>query len=124
MDAMKWISERPLNRILERLPVEEVLALHDIGIDDVIVEGDKAPENFEEFMDEDLQYDIERYQVVDVPNLQPYIGSLTDILYFNYDFGDNWYGKITGSFGAADLVENGRVTQEELEEAVKVICNG
>ena len=123
MDAMKWISERPLNRILERLPVEEVLALHDIGIDDVIFEGDKAPENFEEFMDEDLQYDIERYQVVDVPNLQPYIGSLTDILYFNYDFGDNWYVKITGSFGAADLVENGRVTQEELEEAVLMVCS-
>ena len=123
MDAMKWISERPLNRILERLSVEEVLALHDRGIDDVIFEGDKVPENFEEFMDEDLQYDIERYQVVDVPNLQPYIGSLTDILYFNYDFGDNWYVKITGSFGAADLVESGRVTQEELEEAVLMVCS-
>lgn len=122
MDAMKWLSERPLNRLLERLSVKEVLALHDRGIDDVLFEGNKVPENFEEFMDEDLQYDIERYQVMDSPNLQPYIGSLTETLYFNYDFGDNWYVKITGSFGAADLVESKRVTQEELEEAVLQVC--
>lgn len=109
---MKWISERPLNRLLERLSVEEVLALHDKGIEDVIFEGDIVPGSFEEFMDEDLQYDTERYQVVDAPNLQPYIGTLTDTLYFNYDFGDNWYVKITGSFGAADLVESKRVTQD------------
>ena len=69
-------------------------------------------------MDEDLQYDIETYQAVDTPNLQPIIGPLTDTLYFNYDFGDNWYVKITGSFGASDLVESGRITQKELEEAV------
>lgn len=122
VDALKWLSERPLNRLLERLSVEEVLALHDKGIDDVIFEGNKIPESFEEFMDEELQYDIERYQVVDAPNLQPYIGSLTDTLYFNYDFGDNWYVKITGSFGAADLVESKRITQEELEEAVLQVC--
>lgn len=118
MDAMKWISERPLNRLLERLSVEEVFALHDRGINDVMFKGDKVPESFEEFMDEDLQYDIETYQAVDTPNLQPIIGPLTDTLYFNYDFGDNWYVKITGSFGAADLVESGRITQKELEEAV------
>lgn len=123
MDVMKHLSERPLNRLLERLSVEEVLALHEKGIDDVIFEGDIVPESFEEFMDEDLQYDIERYQVMDAPDSQPYIGSLTDTIYFNYDFGDNWYVKITGSFGAADLVESGRVTQQELEEAVLTVCS-
>lgn len=118
LEAMKRLSQRPLNQLLERLSVEEVLALHDKGLEDEIFEGDIVPESFEEFMEEELQYDIERYQVVDAPNLQPYIGTLTDTLYFNYDFGDNWYVKITGSFGAADLVESGRVTQDELEAAV------
>lgn len=42
-------------------------------------------------------------------------------MHYNYDFGDNWYVRITGSFGAADLVESGRVAQEELEEAVLTV---
>lgn len=38
-----------------------------------------------------------------------------------YDFGDNWYVEITGSFGAADLVKSGRLSQEELDEAVVTV---
>ena len=42
---------------------------------------------------------------------------ITDVLLYEYDFGDRWQLKITGSYGCDDLVEDGRVTQEELDAA-------
>ena len=51
-------------------------------------------------------------------NLQPVIGTPTDVLYYNYDFGDDWMIRITASMDACDLVEQGRVTQQDLDEAI------
>ena len=42
----------------------------------------------------------------------------TDVLYYNYDFGDDWMIRITASMDACDLVEQGRVTQQDLDEAI------
>lgn len=42
---------------------------------------------------------------------------ISDVLHYEYDFGDRWQLKITGSYGSDDLVETGRVTQEELDAA-------
>lgn len=119
---MKWISERPINRLLERLSVSEVLVLHNKGTYDKLVEWTHVPECFEDFMNEELLEDIERFHKLDDLRMQPYIGAVTDTLYFNYDFGDDWYVKITGSCGATDLVESGRIRQEELDEAVTTVC--
>ena len=38
-----------------------------------------------------------------------------------YDFGDDWMVRITASLDACDLVEQGRVTQQELDEAIASI---
>lgn len=117
-EALNWISERGVNQVLERLSVSEVFAIRDKGIDDAFFEGDRVPETFAEVMDEDVIDDVERYQNVDYPDAQPYMGSLTDELFYSYDFGDGWKVRITASFGAADLIESGRVTQDELDAAV------
>jgi len=42
---------------------------------------------------------------------------ITDVLLYDYDFGDSWQLKITGSYSCDDLVESGRVTQDELDAA-------
>ena len=69
-------------------------------------------------MDQELQCEIEECLRYDSPVRQPKIRPLTDILYYNYDFGDNWHVKVTASLGTADLIETGRLSQDELEQAV------
>ena len=51
-------------------------------------------------MDQELQCEIEECLRYDSPVRQPKIRPLTDTLYYNYDFGDNWYVKVTASLGA------------------------
>lgn len=117
-EALNWISERSVNRVLERLSVSEVFAVRDKGIDDTLFEGDRVPKCFTEVMTEDVMYDVIRYQEIDLPDAQPYVGSLTEELIYRYDFGDGWKIRITASFGAADLIDSGRITQDELDAAV------
>ena len=42
---------------------------------------------------------------------------VTDVLLYNYDFGDDWKIRITASENCPDLVESGRITQAELDRA-------
>lgn len=58
---------------------------------------------------------------VDSPENQPLISPVAKELLYNYDFGDNWHVKITGSWNCLDLVESGRITQGELDEATKQV---
>lgn len=39
------------------------------------------------------------------------------MLYYNYDFGDDWNVQITASDNAEDLIKSDRLTAEEWEEA-------
>ena len=36
---------------------------------------------------------------------------------YQYDFGDNWQIRITGSRNCADLVESGKITQDMLDKS-------
>ena len=105
-------------RVLERLPIDEVLAMHGRSTEDEL--ADDLYGDFESFMDEDLVYDIKEIvkSKEDYPDNQPVIGASTDVLYYFYDFGDGWQIRITGSMDACDLVEQGRVTQEDLDKAI------
>ncbi len=49
------------------------------------------------------------------------IGTTTDALYYFYDYGDGWRIRITGSYDVCDLVEAGRVSDQEIEEAMKQV---
>lgn len=74
-------------------------------------------------MNETLANEIKLCEEVDRPDMQPLITPVCDNLYYNYDFGDNWMVKITASSGAGDLLESGRLTQEELDEAIKILTD-
>ena len=108
------------HHLLERLSIGEVLALHGKSPEDDLSELDELMDTFDLFMDEDLKEDIAeiRRSRMDDPFEQPMIGAPTDVLYYYYDFGDNWKIRITGSMDACDLVEQGRITQEEIDEAI------
>lgn len=102
MGAARWMSERHNNQLLERLCVKDVLALQDKV---------SVPECFEDFMNEEIQMCINM-------EIQPLITPVSDCLYYKYDFGDGWVVKITASSGAEDLVDSGRLTKEELNDAM------
>jgi len=114
-----FMEDRP-DDLLERLSVEEVLSPAERYPGDAPAFPDELVTTYEAFMDEDLVDDIKRIvrSGVDRPALQPVIGTPTDVLYYNYDFGDNWMVRITASMDACDLVEQGRITQQELDEAI------
>ena len=115
--------EAGINHLLERLEIGEVLALHGKDLEDNLAEGEEIPESFETFMDEDLRYDIREIleSGENSPLNQPVIGTPTDALYYFYDFGDGWRIRITGSYDVCDLVEAGRVTEHQIEEAMKKV---
>ena len=118
IEVVRYMADRSCTQLLERLTVGELFALHDRGIDDRLVKGSFIPKCFDDVMDEKLQGEIEKCLDNDSPMMQPVVGSLTDTLYYNYDFGDNWHVKVSASLGAADLIEAGRLSQDELEQAV------
>ena len=106
--------------LLERLPVGEVLALHGKSPDDVLGVTEHIYDSYEDFLNETLRLDADdiRKSKIDEPMEQPIINTPTDVLYYYYDYGDNWKIRITGSLDACDLVEQGRITQAELDEAI------
>ncbi len=117
-----FIEGRP-DDLLERLPVEEVLTPAGRHPGDALAFPEELLTTYEAFMDEDLVDDIKQIvkSRMDDPWLQPVIGTPTDVLYYNYDFGDDWMIRITASMDACDLVEQGRVTQQDLDEAIASI---
>lgn len=110
--------------ILERLPIEEVLCFGErkpIGYNgyDVFAEGDRLPMSYDDFMDEDMQDEIETVKEgADEPMNQPFINCVTDELVYDYDFGDGWRVSIKGSCGCEDLIEENRITQEKIDDAL------
>lgn len=118
LDVIAKISENDPNSLLERLPILEVIALHDKGIDDGFPIGEDIPLCFKALMDDELKEDIEDCLKQDDADLQPVLDPVTEVLHYSYDFGDDWNVTITASFGASDLIASGRLTQKELDEAL------
>ena len=118
-----FFLEEGADKLLERLPIEEVLALHGKSPDDHLAEAEEICGTFEEFMDEytiqDIADILESGQ--NSPYVQPVISTMTDELLYFYDFGDGWQIRITGSYDACDLVAAGRITQEKLDQAIKKV---
>lgn len=121
--VLRLFLEGGANNLLERLPVEEVLAFHDKSIHDALAPDEEICSTFGDFADEDLREEVNRVLVsgIDDPVNQPFIKPVTDVIYYFYDYGDNWRIKITGSNDACDLVEQGRVTQADLDRAIQKI---
>lgn len=123
-EGLRYLFERDSRALLERLPINMVLAagINELPdgctknerkhIDDQIISsGEMLIDQVQELVDRIVG------EQIDSPLVQPIAGPITDVLYYNYDFGDNWMVRITASENCPDLVESGRITQLELDKA-------
>ena len=118
MSVLNRIFDRGAFDILERLTVAEVLAARNMHCSDDFQRGeyvctyqDMLNDGLDEVIDEILE------SGTDAPMSQPYVYPFTDELFYQYDFGDNWQIRITGSRNCSDLVEGGKITQDMLDKS-------
>ena len=104
------------NDLSERLRIKEVLGVHAGDLNAPL--KNELPKCYEDVMTLDMQNDIDRCLKEDAMDEQPAVQPLTDTLCYYYDYGDGWEVKITACTSVTDLLESGRLTAEELEEAV------
>lgn len=136
--------ERDPKQLLERLSIGDLLAVRDVedtdntGKTDASAFAGKAEKNrteisdtYGKFMTRERKADIESIleSGVDEPNVQPQISCCTDTLLYEYDYGDGWLVRITAPGNCADLVRQGRITEQELarvfltvEETYRPVC--
>lgn len=112
------IFERRAFDLLERLSIGEVLALRNMHCTDDFQTGEDVS-TYQEMLDDGMDEEIEEIlgSGLDSPMKQPFVYSFTDELLYQYDFGDNWKIRITGSRNCADLVESGKISQEMLDRS-------
>ena len=123
-EGLKHLFEHSPAALLERLPISSVLAIgcdklpelctaeERKHIDEQIIQtGEEIFNSVKGVVDRLISDEI------DSPDAQPIAGPITDVLLYNYDFGDNWKIKITLSENCSDLVNSGRITQNELDRA-------
>lgn len=123
-EGLKFLFERNPTALLERLPINSVLAAGTFEL------PENSPAEEREYVEEqlvhsgdemymDAEKDIKRIiqEQIDSPEMQVQPMPVTDVLLYNYDFGDNWKIRITASENCLDLVESGRITQSELDRA-------
>lgn len=123
-EGIRFLFESNPMALLERLPICSVLAtgMFDLPgdcseegrdfIDGQLAEsGDQVCQQIEEYIESILS------EQIDAPDIQALPMPVTDLLLYNYDFGDDWKIRITASENCPDLVESGRITQAELDRA-------
>ena len=106
IDALPLTSERGCFDLLERLPLECVM-----GTDTEEMSGSEMISWLSRYI-----IKLER-SGIDGPDSQVFPIAITESIYYNYDFGDNWTIKITAMDDCRDLVEQGRITQEQIDRA-------
>ena len=89
--------------LLERLVVSSILVCKGEGT----VEAEQLGKSM-------VRRYYQRFGEVD----EPAVGPVTDMLIYNYDYGDGWSVDITRMNDCDDLIENGFLTNSELDEAL------
>ena len=123
-DGLRFLFDRNPMALLERLPVSCVLAPGKLML------PENGPEQEHKYVDwrmavngDQVFLRVDRFvkriisKQIDSPELQVETPPVTDVLLYNYDFGDNWKIRITASENCMDLIESGRITQAELDRA-------
>lgn len=116
VSLLNQVFERGAFDLLERLPIGQVLAVRNMHCTDEFQEGEDVS-TYREMLDDGMQGEIEEILELglDSPMKQPFVYSFTDELLYQYDFGDNWQIRITGSRNCVDLV--GKITQDMLDKS-------
>ena len=121
LEKVPELIQTPIDHLLERLPVDHVLAFHGKDCQDVLAEGERCFSSYASFMHEDLEEDIADILFFgkDESGYQPSVDSPTDTIFYTADAGSTGFTlQMTGSKDAVDLIEKGLVTEEELAQAV------
>ncbi|MBR1707608.1 MAG: hypothetical protein IJ719_02115 [Clostridia bacterium] len=118
VELLNHVFDRSPFDILERLPLNQVLAARSMHCKDEFQEWDSIS-TFQDTIDDGLEEEIGEIldSGLDSPSRQPYVYSFTDELVYWYDYGDGWEIRITGSHNCADLVESGKITQDMLDKS-------
>lgn len=124
VERMKFEQLPPecLNRLFDRDPLSLIERL---PIDSVLVAGKKRLGDYEENeiceTGEQMYGAVKKYveniihSQEDTPEAQVCPIPFTDVLYYHYDFGDDWTVRITASWNCEDLME--LISQDELDKA-------
>lgn len=123
-EGLRFVFERNHCSLLERLPIDRVLAAGKFRLPKDCSEEERK------YVDEQIENSgtdfYRRYEEsieniideqIDSPLMQIQPIPVTDEILYSYDFGDDWKIRITASENCADLVEAGRITQAELDRA-------
>ena len=118
VSLLNRVFDRGAFDLLERLPIGEVLAVTNMHCGDSFQVGEDVS-TYQEMLDDGLDDEIDEIMSsgLDSPMKQPYVYSFTDELFYQYDFGDSWIIRITGSRNCVDLAEQGRITQDMLDKS-------
>ena len=123
-EGLRFVFERSPMALLERLPIRNVLASGKFNL------PEKCSAEERKYVDEqiaksgsEIYLQLEKHiksiinEQIDSPYMQVLPMPVTDVLLYNYDFGDDWNIRITASENCTDLVESGRISQTELDRA-------
>lgn len=137
--ALVYLFEDDTQALLERLPIGSILAFGKDGLLSngyPLAVGEYCCKSCDQFMadvdtvnnsltiegaDDDNDEDDENARWKEAMYTpQPHIPPVADHIFYNYDFGDDWCVRISGSHNCVDLVKQGRVKQEEIDDALKL----
>ena len=114
LEALGRLFDRDPLSLIERLPVDSVLlpgqnSLGDLKEEEICSTGKALYDALGKYIHDiiDRQEDTPEAQVCPLP--------FTDVLYYTYDFGDDWTVRITASRNCEDLME--QLSQKELDKA-------
>ena len=118
IDLLSRVFDRGAFDLLERLPIGEVLTVSNMHCKDDYQSGEDVS-TYQEMLDDGMDDEIDEIlsSGLDSPMKQPIVYSFTDELLYQYDFGDNWTIRITGSRNCVDLVGHGKIKQEMLDKS-------
>jgi len=123
-EGLRFEFDRDPMALLERLPVCSVLAPGKFRlkedsshIEQEYVNCQIAKTGDEVYLPIETMINTILDEEIDSPEMQVLPMPVTDEILYSYDFGDDWYVRITASENCADLVESGRITQAELDRA-------
>lgn len=116
VNLLNHLFERSAFDLLERLSIGQVLAVRNMHCTDEFQHGEYVS-TYQEMLDDGLEDEIDEIisSGLDSPMDQPFVCSFTDELLYEYDFGDSWQIRITGSRNCADLI--GNITQDMLDKS-------
>ncbi len=117
-EGLKFMFEYNPQALLERLPVSSLLySESDIYNKSYISPKNIKGSNIYSAVKVQIKDILDRY--VDAPDIQPILPyPITDTLLYNYDFGDDWWVKITLCDDYNDLIDSGRISKKQLEKSI------